>query len=66
MRVRWIGDARVVQGIGPCSAGMELDLEGDMLVSLMEQGKVEKIGMTQAKADVVSIKGNKLFNRGGE
>lgn len=58
MKVRWIGDARTVMGLGPCHAGMELDLDGDMLASLLEQGKVEKIGMVE-HSPVVRVIGSK-------
>lgn len=39
MRVRWIGDARIVPGIGMPIAGQVYDLPDEMAASLVEQGK---------------------------
>ena len=43
MRVRWIGDARTVAGLGTPIAGHEYDVSDAMGASLIEQGKAEAV-----------------------
>ena len=43
MKVRWIGDARVIAGVGMPIAGEEYDWPDAMAESLIEQGKAERV-----------------------
>ena len=47
MRVRWIGDTRLVPGLGCPVAGQEYDVPEDVGASLCEQGKAVVVAVVE-------------------
>lgn len=71
-RVRWIGGARVVPGIGAPEQGQTYDWPDDVAASLVEQGHAERVAAPKAATSVTSpasrnvLRGGALDDEGEE
>lgn len=55
MRVRYIGDARVISGVGMLAAGVDYDLPDDVAASLCEQGRAVLVAKAAPKSETPAV-----------